>query len=632
MSINKRIIKYSLVGLIISVLSVLIMGTIAVKNLIEELDIGKLVASQEGSVTRISDLEAESLVNKKELMFYMSAAGGEVDSDKLVIEKNDGSLFVVKTDFQLPSLKKNNCKDVYCIQVYTEFNEIPSTIWKGLIGIEDVRFLEHSGFDFFGILRAFVKNVFTLSFKQGASTITQQLMKNTYFSNKKSIVRKVKEIVASAYIEGKFEKEKILEFYLNNIIWGSSNGIKVKGVYSAALYLFGKNLNSISHYEMAIIISLLKGPYFYHPLNHKSRLQERADLVFKKLQEMNLIPDSSINPWSDKDWIQFENELKEREGLGLYNSLYKTMSDESEAISDYEKYVFNNSSWSVINRLELLWGRNNVGIKAILRKGDSDKEWNYYSKFERKLSDGISVEKHQVGSLLKPIIYKFLIENNINWDQIVSTDPFTLKLKSGEWTPSEASRRIPKEVTVEQALLWSLNRPLIRLSNEVGFKKIEDYLTNYIENLLVPLGEYPSQLLGSVELPLFKIFQIYEKFYKNECEMKEKNEEYLGPLWVLSNPNKNTLRNKHDKIMSNLSFFAKTGTTNKGLDNWFVFNDGFLRGVIWVGFEGARTIEDKKTFGSTTAYEIYRSFVTQRAKRYGEFDCEFFNRKSAESL
>jgi len=627
MSINKRIIKYGLLVLIVSSVSILIAGTFAVKSLIDELDIGKLVASQEGSFSRISDLEAESLVNKNELLFYLSAADGESDPDKLILEKNDRELSIVKTDFQLPSLKKNNCIDVYCIQVYTDFNQIPPAIWKGLIGIEDVRFLEHSGFDFFGILRAFVKNVFTLSFKQGASTITQQLMKNTYFSNKKSIVRKVKEVVASAYIEGKFEKEKILEFYLNNIIWGSSNGIKIKGVYTAALYLFGKNLSTVSHYEMAIIISLLKGPYFYHPLNHTVRLRERADLVFKKLQEMNLIPDNSIHPWNDKDWKSFEETLKERESFGYVNSLFKTMADESEAVSDYEKFVFNNSSWSVINRLESLWGRNNVGIKAILRKGDSTREWEYYSKFERKLSDGINNEKHQVGSLLKPIVYKFLINNDIRWDQLVSTAPLTLKLKSGDWSPSEASKRIPAEVTVEQALLWSLNRPLIRLSEGLGFKKIEDYLVNYIEDLLVPLDQYPSQLLGSVELSLSKIFNIYEKFYKSECEIREGNEEYNGPLWVLSNPNKNTLRNKHDKIMSNLSFFAKTGTTNKGLDNWFVFNDGFLRGVIWVGFEGARTIEDKKTFGSTTAYEIYRSFVTQRAKRYGDFDCEFFNRK-----
>lgn len=565
-------------------------------------------------------LEQAALVEEDELKFFSNFLV-ESSLNGISLRPGKDGLSEIETQYEISPLLKNNCTDVFCIQIYRPFNEIPPLVWKGLIGIEDLRFLEHPGFDFFGILRAFIKNIVTMSFSQGASTITQQLIKNTYFSNKKSITRKLKEIVAAAYIESIFEKDKIIELYLNNIVWGSANGIKLKGVYASAAYFFGKPLSSISSYEMAILISLLKGPYFYHPINHTDRLIERSNVVVKRLQELGLVANDELKIWNESEWKKYVQDLKKREESGYLHSIYRTLVDESEAINDYEKFVFNLSVFNLVKKLDPLWGRENIGIKAIIQKQSKDINWRYYSKFERKLENAIASEKHQIGSLLKPILYHFFVNNGLIWEEEFSTKPFEVKLKSGSWNPSEALKNLPEIVTLRDSLLWSLNRSTIKAAEKVGYPQLEIFLKGLVADILVPLSEYPSQLLGSVEMTMAGVFDLYEKFYKLECAQLSNNEEYLGPLYVLSDPNKNTLRNKKDPILSNLHFFAKTGTSNKGLDNWFVFNDGALRGVIWVGFEGNRSIEDKRTFGSSTSYDLFRQLIVRRGQRVGELDC-----------
>lgn len=601
-------------------LSVGIFAILGVRELISEIDPSRLEKSTIIFERHKTSFEKESPIDREELKFYMLFDSQKIGDEKLRAYEDD--LVIIDENLNINSLLENNCQETYCLQIYKKFEELPPLIWKGLIGIEDLRFLEHPGFDFTGILRAFVKNLISMSFTQGASTITQQLMKNTYFTNKKSITRKIKEILASAYIESIYDKDKILEFYLNNIVWGSTNGIKIKGAFAASTYLFGKKLENISQFEMAILISLLKGPYFYHPLNHTERLRERVEVVYKRLIDLNLIADSYSSAWGDIEWKKFKESIIAREERGLTYAMFRTLQDHSLNMGDYEKFVINLSVWKLLRKLESLWGRENIGIKAVIRKNGESQAWSYYSKYERKQTEAIESERHQIGSLLKPLVYQYFIQQGLDWNKEIGTAPITLNLLSGKWEPSEASRNLPAEVTLMQALLWSLNRPLIKVAQEVGFDGLETFLKNYIPELLSPLSQYPSQLLGSIELPIAEVEAIYQKFFIQECEIKRSNEDYVGPMEVLSDPQQNTLRNKKDKIMSNLRFFAKTGTSNKGLDNWFVFNDGMMHGVFWVGYEGDRSIEDKRTFGSSTAYELYRNLVVRRGQRMGDFDCE----------
>ena len=136
----------------------------------------------------------------------------------------------VQKNIQLNYLLENNCVDINCYQSKMLFNRIPSTLWKGLMGIEDYRFLNHFGVDLFSIFRAIIVNLKSMKLKQGGSTITQQLVKNLYLSNEKTFLRKIKEAIISIYLEVNYSKENIIEAYFNEVYWGTFAGIKLKGL------------------------------------------------------------------------------------------------------------------------------------------------------------------------------------------------------------------------------------------------------------------------------------------------------------------------------------------------------------------------------------------------------------------
>lgn len=221
-------------------------------------------------------LEDGSLVKNDELKSFYLFSGEKLNFEEFILENKQNTriadskelpgLLQINQNIEIKNVLKNDCKDVYCYQHYLTFDYIPSIFWKGLIAVEDQRYLEHFGIDFKSVFRAFVTNIRQHRFVQGGSTISQQLVKNIFLTNEKTFSRKLKEVVVSIYIENRYPKEKILEAYLNEIYWGALQGIRVKGVFAASLFYFGKKPIDITSYEGAILISLLKGPSFFHHL------------------------------------------------------------------------------------------------------------------------------------------------------------------------------------------------------------------------------------------------------------------------------------------------------------------------------------------------------------------------------
>jgi len=212
-------------------------------------------------------------------------------------------LYEIQKDFMLEIPAKQDCLDLNCLQFKLNFADIPSVIWRSLIGIEDARFLEHEGVDWKALARALWVDIRLGKMAQGGSTITQQLAKNLFLSQEKSFKRKLKEMIYSFLIELKYSKQEILSAYLNEVFWGSLNGIRIKGVAAASIFYFGKHVQYLSEYEAAVLISILKGPYYLSPLNHLDRLKNRVSEVFKKLQNDSLMGENSV-VWTN---IEYEN-------------------------------------------------------------------------------------------------------------------------------------------------------------------------------------------------------------------------------------------------------------------------------------------------------------------------------------
>ncbi len=532
--------------------------------------------------------------------------------------KRDGIFTTEKVP--LPELKSNDCEIVYCLQSRLSFEEIPSLLWRGLIGIEDYRFLDHAGVDPRSLARALWHDIKVLKLEQGGSTLTQQLVKNLFYTNERKFSRKIKEMIASTYIELKLKKEQILQAYFNEVVWGSFQGIKIKGVAAAALFYFGKKPMELTPFEASILIGLLKGPYYYSPLSHRDRLEKRASVVFEKLKELRLFPENA-HKWDQSEWERWGKAIKETAQKTHLRSLY-ILSKKERKEQTFSNYVLLNEVESLDKELKKKYNKSDFAIKVVRYRLDAEKQdpvFSHYSKYERSLERAINSEMHQVGSTLKPIIYGLLNIHGLSMQDEVETGVLNLKLTSGVWSPREAHSGLEPKVSYHTALIQSLNRPVIRAVQNFGFEKFETILSEKIPRLKTPLAEYPAQLLGSVELSLSELATVFGGFLRKACW------EGFGAevLNALSDPKTTTIRYRVGEKLGQMNFFGKTGTSNNGYDNWFVGFDGRELLITWVGLEGDRTKNKEfRLYGSNTAFLIFRNYYQKRGKLFNEMACQ----------
>lgn len=204
-----------------------------------------------------------------------------------------GGRYVVKDeDLLLDAVTTIETKDGTVIsEVFNErrypvdIEHIPTHVQEAFISVEDQRFYEHGGIDHRSVVRAIIKDVLSFSKKEGASTITQQLVKNVSLTNDKSWTRKFKEIMGAVYIERKMTKDEILELYLNKVYFGRG----VHGVEAAAQYYFSKSIRDVSLTEAALLAGLVKAPNGYSPIEYPEKALERRNVVLQTMQNHEVI-------------------------------------------------------------------------------------------------------------------------------------------------------------------------------------------------------------------------------------------------------------------------------------------------------------------------------------------------------
>lgn len=587
------------------------------------------------------NFEEGSIVDTKEFeTFYMFASNKEtygnflnerLSAGILVRLPNHGDKFQVVRDVKVDNLLSNDCKEIYCYQHYLPFDHMPSIFWKGLISVEDQRYLDHFGVDFKSLLRAMLTNLRSMRYAQGGSTISQQLVKNLFFTNEKTFSRKIKEIIVSIYLESLYTKEQILEAYLNEVHWGALEGVKIKGVYAASLFYFNKKPEDVTPFEGAILTGLLKGPAFYHPIKNLNRLKERAMIVYKKLIEEGFLPEDDKLVWDDAKWAQWQDQLIKRSSDRRNFAIWRTLSEKDEYLSMYERFVINQKIRNLRVKLDRRFKNNShlddLSVKIMIGTVNSDDTFTFYSRYERNKKKAINEERHQVGSTIKPIIYSVFEDLGLDINGDVSTEPIELTLNSGPWSPRDAHKAENPQISIVEALLKSYNRPVIRIANDLGFDNVEKELKIYFPELRKPLAQYPAQLLGSLEMSVADLFDSYSRFISKECHkiLTGKRDEEDSVLTILADPNRTTVERSVDDVMQQVRFFGKTGTSNNGYDNWFVAFDGKNISIVWVGYEGERSTKSLGLYGATTAFDVYQNFFRDRGKRFQHLSCDLVN-------
>lgn len=383
------------------------------------------------------------------------------NSNQIIIEDNDGN-FVA------------NLSDKYF--TYASYDEIPIDLINAIISIEDNNFFEHKGIDYKAILRATLKNITSLSFSEGASTITQQLVKNTYLTNEKSIDRKIKEMIISLKLESMLSKEEIIEYYLNNILYGG----RVYGVKEAAKYYFSKDIENLDYIECAFLAGVVQRPNSYNAFYHPSDANYRKNIVLKKMYELNYITQTQY-------YIGVEtsiNDLLEmtdlRDNLGVYAdyidyvlpTIYSLKLDSDTTIKtsmdiDIQKYIYTimNNDLGLFYDDELKCGiaviENKTGNILGLGGTREDGLRNLNYSFQTK---------QQPASTIKPILdfapaFEYLNyqpQTIINDEEYFYQDGYLVK----NW-----DNLYKGEISLRKSLAESRNIPSIKLFNSVGYDK-----------------------------------------------------------------------------------------------------------------------------------------------------------------
>ncbi|MCB9094803.1 MAG: transglycosylase domain-containing protein [Halobacteriovoraceae bacterium] len=581
-----------------------------------------------GSVVQRKDLEVIfPLLSKEEEFDQWFNDLVTEGSFSLISSPGMFGYFQVNDPVDLKIEKINDCQREYCYQHKMNFGDIPPVLWRGLIGIEDYRFLKHKGVDPKAILRALLIDLKEFEFVQGGSTLTQQLVKNLFFSNEKSFTRKFNEMILAFYIEMKYEKEEILQAYFNEVVWGSLAGVRIKGAFAASILYFNKRPQQLTNFEAAILSALLKGPYHYHPLKNAALLKERTELVYKTLKDLALVSSEDDSLWDQKKWDLWVRELERKN----QDKRIKSFSEALKSKSFYQRYTIQTASEERLRDLlaqKALEGKD-LAVKVYIRdielciNPEDCNDLYYYSKVERDLETAINDEYHQVGSILKPLVYQQFFQNGLDPDKEVETAPIELDLISGKWKPTEAHEMEGDKISLLEALQKSRNIPLIRQSYEYGFSRLQEGLIDKLPTLKTPLGEYPSQLLGAIELSMKQVVNAFHKFFIDECRyIKEKDLDFEDSIiYMLSDPRLTTISKFVHPFMLGYNFFGKTGTSNNAHDNWFVGFDGRYIVAIWLGLEGDRDDKALPLSGAGASYKIYENYRMRNGKPFYSLSC-----------
>ncbi|WP_312080583.1 penicillin-binding protein 1B [Acinetobacter schindleri] len=534
-------------------------------------------------------------------------------------------------------------------RVLIKLNKVPKPLIEALIATEDRNFYHHHGVSPRGIARAVVSNI-TGGKRQGGSTLTQQLVKNFYLSPERTLKRKVNEAFMAMLIELHYDKDEILEAYLNEVNLGQNGNYSINGYGLASQFYFGLPLRELNISQQAFLVGLVQGPSLYNPWRNPETAKRRRDIVLnnmlvmgyltqeqyetEKARPLNVITKPTLGPARFPDFLdivrrQLRTEYQEgditNQGLRIFTTLDPLA---QTRIQQSFKNTVANLSRSNPKRLKDLQGavlvthpENGELVAAVGSTQD-------FTGFNRALD-----AKRQVGSLLKPVIYLTAIESNrYHWGSPIEDSELSIKTDGKTWTPKNYSGRPHGVVPMSQALANSYNLSAVRLAQEFGMSTFINHLKKFGVTSDIP--SYPSIYLGAVDMSPMEVMSLYGNFatggFKYPVKAIRSVVDANGRLvdrygltvqptidpayaYILNNGlqqvmSSGTGQSAYSTLPRNLGLAGKSGTTNDTRDSWFAGYSGNYLAVVWLG------LDDNKITGltgSSGALPVWTSVMKQ---------------------
>ncbi len=533
-------------------------------------------------------------------------------------------------------------------RILIRLQDINPRLVQILLTIEDKNFYEHRGINPLSIIRALIANLRAGKKVQGGSTLTQQFAKNFFLTREKTLMRKIKEALMAVIIDARYEKNQILEAYMNEIYLGQNGASGVYGFGLASYFYFGLPVSELDIEQMSMLVAVVRGPSYYNPWTHPERVRERRDLILKKLMDEDLITPAEYEKYASRE-IQVVPRGKLTYGktpayVDLVRREIKQHLDEKvlgeSGLKIFTSFdpVVQRSAEDAVSRIGREFSAKNPDIEMAVvvanwHKGEivaliGGREFSKSGMFNRALD-----ARRQIGSTIKPLVYITAFEEkNYQPATVISDTDLTVKFGQTKWRPRNFDHKYHGQVFLYDALARSLNIPVVRVGVDIGVKKVVSKLERL--GLGTNITSYPSMLLGTPEMSPMEIAQLYsvfatQGFYKPlsviRAVINDDNEiiyhpsgdadrifsevdSYLLTQGLVSVVQKGTARSLQD-VLGGRQIAGKTGTTDSGKDSWFAGFDNEEVVSVWVGFDDNRATSYT---GSTGALRIYREFIRQR--------------------
>ncbi|MCU7880641.1 MAG: penicillin-binding protein 1B [Candidatus Thiodiazotropha sp. (ex Lucinoma aequizonata)] len=506
-------------------------------------------------------------------------------------------------------------------------DQLPALLVNALIAIEDRNFYQHIGIDPIAIGRALWANLAAKRVVQGGSTLTQQLAKNFFLSADRTLWRKFNEVLMALILDWRYDKDEILEAYANEIYLGQQGGKAIHGFALASRFYFNRPLQELDLSRLAMLITLVRGPSAYDPRRHPQQAEKRRDLVLQLMVDRGLISQQQATQASDTP-LSVEQGDRRSSGSPAFMDLVKRQlrrdyhEEDLNAgglriFSTLDPWFQSRAEQAISQQLEVLEEAHGIArgtLQGALTLADvqtgevmalvSDRN-PQFAGFNRAL-DAI----RPVGSLIKPAIYLTALSqpNRYHLLSTLEDRPIRIKGANGEiWAPRNYDNLSHDQVTLQQALVESLNLATVSLGLSVGLESVIDNLHRL--GIQRPLEPYPSLLLGAVSLSPLEMTQMYQTLanegysatLKSIRDVTDGQGKPLSryPLSIESRVDtravfllkhalnevtiSGTAKALQWLLPEEVEVAGKTGTTDKLRDSWFAGFDRHRVAVAWVG-------------------------------------------------
>jgi len=539
------------------------------------------------------------------------------------------------------------------------YEELPDSLIKAVLGIEDRRFFSHPGLDPFRIIAAAIKNIRAESYIQGGSTITQQLVKNFFLTPERTVQRKVQEALLAFVLERRAQKKDILELYLNEVYLGQVGSFSIHGVGEAARMYFHKDVGNLTLVESAMLAGMIASPNPYNPYRHPDRATERRNQVLRAMVDAGYIPaataeaamaqplkiqapsvDTTEAPYfvdlvREQLAARYDARDLKTQNLAIYTSLDFSLQALAQSVLQsglerVEKMIRRKSKEGPLQGCLIALDPQTGAIVALV--GGRSYGTSQYNR--------VTQARRQPGSTFKPFVYLAAFEATFDDPSLPPITPATVVDDSAstflfgnkEYTPENYEGRYMGYVTLRKALALSLNNATVKVAEMVGYERVADLWSKKLgigENI----KPYPAVALGSFEAtPLemataFNVLanlglkvepttvlkvtedggSVIEQHYPKPPRVVHAESAFLVTNMMRSVITSGTAYEARKMgFPADVDAAGKTGTTNDMKDAWFAGFTADLLCVVWVGYDDNTPVN---LSGARAALPIWVDFM-----------------------